>query len=132
MGKIIADVELIGHQITKRYRALLDSGAHRNYIRRVADDNADVNSLGFHTVQEQYPVILADRTHIYGIRARFNTIKIGEVPYTEPEFIVLKDLDEEMILGAVIMQELGIDLYPREEIYRIRPEAAGARIVKLS
>lgn len=48
MGFILHEITLTGTRKTKRFPALLDSGAFRNYVRRVFDDGETVDDVGFH------------------------------------------------------------------------------------
>lgn len=132
MGEIRAKIELIGYNKSRYLDALLDSGAYRNYIKKEFNDGRSIQDIGYHTINEDFYVTLADGTEKKAIRARVKGLKIDEAIYQEPEIIIVDNLsDADIILGYLIMQELDIVLFPDEERYEVRRAKPAARLIKL-
>ncbi|MEM2750842.1 MAG: hypothetical protein QXH53_04150 [Nitrososphaerales archaeon] len=129
MGIIKKYVEIIGSKKSKRVEALLNSSAFRNYLPRVFKDGESVNNLGFYIVEKDFKVILADGTEKFGVRARFDAIKIEDRIYKEPEAVIMDNLVEDAIIGSYLMQELGIILHMAEGKVELRKAKPGAYLL---
>ena len=61
--------------------------------------------------------ILADQSLVKGEMVRFNKVRIGSYEEKNPLFVVMNDLSDDVIIGAKLMQRLGITLdLPNERI----------------
>jgi len=111
MGKILAEVELIGTRKNKKIIALFDSGADGNYIRRKLWDGDSIDEIGFHMIREKWIVELADGNEVKNVRdgVSFKAVMFRNRRKTNPVFIVM-DFPEDMILGWEFMQEMGLFL----------------------
>jgi len=112
MGAIREEVKLIGTLKTKKIIALFDTGAYRNYIKRELSDGEMVDSIGFHIYEGIHRAILADGSISVGEKVRFKELHIKDLRAKEPEFVVMEDLIEDVIIGVHLMQELVISLDP--------------------
>lgn len=112
MGAIREEVEIIGVRKSKKIQALFDSGAYRNYIRRQLTDGEKVEDIGFHIFEGIHRVILANGNIAEGEKVRFREIKIEDCSVREPEFVIMDNLIEDVIIGVYLMQELDINLDP--------------------
>ena len=91
-------------------QALFDSGAYRNYIKRTLTDGETVEDLGYNTYMGIHRVILANNSIVEGEKIRFEEIKIKDFSEKEPEFVIMDNLYEDVIIGAYLMQRFGINL----------------------
>lgn len=112
MGVIREEVELVGASKSKKIVAMFDTGAIRNYIRKELSDGEQVDSIGFDIYAGVHRAILADGSVLEGEKIRFKELHIKNLSVAEPEFVMLENLVEDMIIGAHLMQELGICLDP--------------------
>lgn len=111
MGEIREEIEITGIRKSKKIVALFDSGAQRNYIRKILEDGNRVDEdIGFHIYEGIHEPILANTDITIGERVRFKKIYIKERSFEEPEFIIMEKLFVEAIIGANLMQKLGIIL----------------------
>jgi predicted aspartyl protease len=115
MGAIREEVEIIGVRKSKNIQALFDSGAYRNYIKRKLTDGEKVEDIGFHIFEGTHRAILANGDIVEGEKVRFKEIKIKDCFVKEPEFVIMDDLIEDVIVGVYLMQNLGIHLDPPSE-----------------
>lgn len=117
MGLIREEIEIVGTRKTKRILALFDSGAFRNYIREILDDGETPDDIGFHIYEGRHDAILATGDIAPGERIRFKQINIGGLILNNPSFVIMENLSEHAIIGAEVMQDLGISLdLPEERI----------------
>jgi len=121
MGFIREEIELVGVEKSKRISALFDSGARRNYIRRRFEDGESVDDIGFHVYEGAHEALLADESTAKGVRVRFKELRMRGRVVANPQFVVLENLVEDMIIGAGFMQEFGIVLDPPNESLVLRP-----------
>ncbi|MBU4374207.1 MAG: retropepsin-like domain-containing protein [Euryarchaeota archaeon] len=115
MGTIKEEIELVGTRKSKRIIALFDSGAHRNYIRKMLEDGDRAEDIGFHIFEGTHRAILANGDIAVGEKVRFKIIRIKECSFGEPEFIIMENLIADAIIGVNLMQRLGITLDPLNE-----------------
>jgi len=115
MGTIREEIEIIGKRKSKKIIALFDTGAYRNYIRKLLEDGDETEDIGFHIFEGIHRAILANGDIAVGERVRFKGISIKERNVKEPEFIIMEDLVEDVIIGVNLMQKLGITLDPLNE-----------------
>lgn len=119
MGAIRDHIEIIGTQKSKEIMALFDSGAYRNYIREKLSDGETVENIGFPTYEGIHKAILANGDIAIGKKVRFKKLCIRGHTVEEPEFIIMEDLYEDVIIGTELMQKLGIALdLPNEKIIK--------------
>jgi len=115
MGFIKEKVELVGTLKRKSIMALFDSGAYQNYTKRVLTDGENIEDIGFHTFEGTQNVILANETIASGEKVRFKEVRIKGYKVNDPQFVIMDNLLEDMIIGASLMQKLGIQLDPPNE-----------------
>lgn len=117
MGIIREHIELVGLSGAKTIRALFDSGADRNYVKRRLADGEDAADIGFHVYEGIHRAILANGSVAVGERVRFRELRIRGRRAYDPVFVIMDDLIEDAIIGVRLMQELGIALdVPNETI----------------
>ena len=121
MGLIREEIELVGVEKSKKIAALFDSGARRNYIKRRFEDGESVDDIGFHVYEGVHEAVLADESTAKGIRVRFKELRMRGRVVANPQFVILENLVEDMIIGAGFMQEFGIVLDPPRESLELRP-----------
>lgn len=111
MGEIREEIEITGIRKSKKIVALFDSGAQRNYIRKILEDGDRVDeNIGFHIFYGIHNPILANTDVTVGERVKFKKIHIKERSFEDPEFIVMEKLFVDAIIGSKLMQKLGIIL----------------------
>ena len=115
MGFIQKKVEIIGSRKNKKVLALFDSGAFKNYIRKTLYDGDTPDDIGFHVFEGTRDVILANGQCLTGDWVKFKGIRIKKLSLQEPSFIIMDNLTWDVIIGAEIMQQLGIILDPKKE-----------------
>lgn len=117
MGMIRQNIIIKGVHKRKKISALFDSGASHNCIRRQFSDGENVDDIGFHIYEGDCVLIIASEESIPGQIVRFRKIQIMHCNEIEPEFIITDKLSEDVIIGAQLMQKLGIILdMPNEKI----------------
>jgi hypothetical protein len=121
MGFIREEIELVGVEKSKRIAALFDSGARRNYIRRRFEDGESVDDIGFHVYEGEHEAVLADESTAKGLRVRFKELRMRGRVMANPQFVILENLVEDMIIGSGFMQEFGVVLDPPRESLELRP-----------
>lgn len=110
MGYIKEEIEISGIFKKKKIYALFDSGAYSNYIRRELGDGETVEDIGYHIFEGQYNVILANGGLAKGERVCFQSLSIKGHKTSNPTFIILNTMTSEVIIGAALMQSLGVTL----------------------
>jgi len=123
LGSIKEEVKIVGTFKTKRIEALFDTGAYRNYIKRELSDGDTVESIGYNTYEGEQRVILADMRESKGEKIRFKELRIKSLSEKEPEFIIMDNLLEDVIIGVYLMQKLCISPDPLIEKITIRDSA---------
>ncbi|MHC1584641.1 MAG: aspartyl protease family protein [Candidatus Syntropharchaeia archaeon] len=117
MGFVKDSIEIVGINKSKTISALFDSGAYRTYIRKEFTDGESVDDIGFHIFEGVRRVILANSKIEEGICVRFKELKINGKTIKEPQIIIMDNLVEDAIIGALHMQKLGVKLdIPNEKI----------------
>lgn len=115
MGAIREEIEITGTSKSKKIQALFDSGAYRNYIKRKFADGELIEDIGFHIFEGIQRIILADGSIVKGEKVRFKEIKIKNCCGKDPEFVIMDDLIDDVIIGVHLMQSLDIRLDPPGE-----------------
>lgn len=115
MGSIREEVRIVGTFKTKSITALFDTGAYRNYIRKQLSDGDTVESIGFDRYEGEHDILLADASKIKGERIRFKELEIKGLSEKVPEFIMMENLLEDVIIGVHLMQKLCISPDPLSE-----------------
>lgn len=121
MGYIRAEIEIIGTNKSKTIIALFDSGAHRNYLRGELEDGETPDGIGFHIYEGKHDAIMANGELAPGVGIRFKELRINGHTVSEPGFVVMENMYEYAIVGAELMQELGVILDPRNHELTIKP-----------
>jgi predicted aspartyl protease len=120
LGSIKEEIKIVGTLKTKNITALFDTGAYRNYIRKQLYDGDTVDSIGFGTFEGEHNTLLADGSEAKGERIRFKELLIQGLSEKEPEFIVMENLLDDVIIGVQLMQRLSISPDPTSEKISIR------------
>lgn len=120
LGSIKEEVKIVGTLKAKNITALFDTGAYRNYIRKQLSDGDTVESIGFDTYEGEHKALLADGSETKGERIRFKELVIKDLSEKEPEFIMMENLLEDVIIGVHLMQRLRINPDPLSEKISIR------------
>lgn len=115
MGAIREEIEIVGVRKSKKIFALFDSGAYRNYIKRELADGENVEDIGFHIFEGTHKARVANGGIVEVEKVRFREIRIRDLSIREPEFFIMDDLIEEVVVGVHLMQNLGIHLDPPNE-----------------
>lgn len=121
MGYIRGEIEIVGMNKTKKILALFDSGAHRNYLRSELEDGETPDGIGFHIYAGKHDAIMANGELAPGVMVKFKELRINEHTINEPSFVVMENMYEYAIIGAELMQELGVVLDPRNHELSIKP-----------
>ena len=117
MGFVKDFIEIVGVNKSKTVSALFDSGAYRTYIRKELTDGENIEKIVFHIFEGVHRVILANGKIEEGTRVRFKLLKIKDKIIEEPQIVVMDNLVEDAIIGALHMQKLGLKLdIPNERI----------------
>lgn len=119
MGYIRQEIEIVGDRKAKKVEALFDTGAFRNYVKRVFFDQDSLDEIGFRVYAVPDYAILANGTSVPGERVSFNEIRIEGVVSKNATFLMVDSLWEDVIIGAELMQELHIIPIPQLERIRI-------------
>lgn len=121
MGSVREEVKIVGILKAKDITALFDTGATSNYIRRQLLDGDTVDTIGFNTYEGERNIRLADASVVVkGEGIRFEELVIKDSTERKPEFIVMENLSDEVIIGVVSMQKLKITPDPLSEKISIR------------
>ncbi len=115
MGYIKEDIEIIGSRKNKRVNAMFDSGAFSNYIRSTFDDGETPDDIGFPIFEGETSLICANGSTSPAGVIRFDKIRINKFVVNQPRFVMTDTLLFEVIIGAELMQMLGIVLDPKNE-----------------
>jgi hypothetical protein len=107
-----ANAELHGWKNIKIYKALLHDQYSYNLIREVSHSGARAldHPQNYYFVEANFlHTWHADprtRTNspVYGPRVRFRALRIDDFTYKEPEFIVMPNLMEDMVIGRPITE----------------------------
>ena len=120
MGSVIEEVNIVGTLKAKNIKALFDTGATSNYIRKQLLDGDTVDAIGFDTYEGERNIRLGDASITKGEVIRFKELVIEDLSEKEPKFIVMENLSDEVIIGVDSMQRLGISPDPLSEKISIR------------
>lgn len=106
MGEIMEKIRLVGSKGEAEVTALFDSGATYSFVNRnVAERIANVEAL-----PEPMRFATAKAVAVVESQAAIRTnFHIDGVQYSD-EFLVLDEMEEELIIGAKTMQAWGIKL----------------------
>ena len=108
MGLIIDQIEIKGTIKSVKVSALIDSGAEGNYISAVLPNGIRPEQLGFVSYGE-IPVSIPGLSirELHG-SLTFENLKLNGVIVSEPEFIILENIDFPAIIGVEILQMIGL------------------------
>ncbi len=117
MGKIFKEIGLLGAKNKFiKIKALFDTGAEHNYIAEIFSDGSSIYDLGILELKEKQPVIFPNGTDIDGMMIKLKLLKIdGIQPIPEPTFCLFDMKMCDVIIGAKLMQQLGIILNPSKK-----------------
>ena len=105
MGIITTQIEISGKILKSSFEALIDTGAEGNYIKY---DIELIEKLGFSETRETYYNIPGVNGKVMALSFIFKSLKIINTEFLFPEFITIKNIDYDAIIGVEIMQILGI------------------------
>ena len=119
MGLIIDNIEIRGTNRSLKMNALIDSGAEGNYISEILPNGLRPIQLGFVSYSE-IPVSIpgSSSAELHGALT-FESLTLNGVVISEPEFIVLDNIDFPAIIGVEILQMLGLSLDFRTDVIRL-------------
>jgi predicted aspartyl protease len=110
MGLIIDQIEISGRSKSVRISALIDSGAEANYINAVLPNGIRPEQLGI-VFYEEIPIsISGSSTRELHDALTFPNLTVNGVMFSEPEFIILENIDFPAIIGVEILQIIGLKL----------------------
>lgn len=117
MGKITKEVEIVGLKSNKKLEALFDSGSGGSFIRQIFSDGVHIEDLGFTKYRSFRKIRTGDNSRIKAEIIAFPKILIDSVTIEKLEMGVIKSMPVDVILGADIMQRVGINLnFKKEQI----------------
>jgi|GEM_PF-2864256 predicted aspartyl protease len=118
MGLIIEQIEITGTIKSTKISALIDSGAEGNYISASLPNGIRPEQLGFISYGE-IPVSIPGSS-IGELREilTFEYLKLNGIKVSEPEFIILENMDFPAIIGVEILQMIGLQLDFRTDTVR--------------
>jgi hypothetical protein len=119
MGLIHREVTITGLKQTLPIRALLDSGAVYNHVRCFSNDGTRVESIGVSGYKRKRPGRTATGEEFLAPVVVFPKMNLLGRDFPDPQFLVMENLEEELIVGAATMQAMGIVLEPRIHEARI-------------
>jgi len=115
MGKIKKEIEIVGSKRSKKIEALFDSGANVNVVRSIFSDGVSAEDLGFTKYRSPGKIRLGDNRLKKTEFIEFPKLIIDNVSVEKPEMAVMKGLPCDVIIGAYLMQRVGINLNLTEE-----------------
>ena len=120
MGKIIKEIGLLGSKDNFiRLNALFDTGATINVIKKRFDNGGSIDDIGIIEYLGWGQLILANGMDIKAQKIKLKLLKLlgagNKDPIKEPEFFLLDELIYDVIIGAKLMQQLGIILNPSKK-----------------
>jgi predicted aspartyl protease len=119
MGLFIEQIEVKGTSKSAKFSALIDSGAEGKYINAVLPSGIRPEQLGFMSYGE-IPVSIpgSSSKELHG-SLTFEYLKLNGIIISEPEFIILENIDFPAIIGVEILQMIGLKLDFRTDTMRI-------------
>jgi len=115
MGLIFHNVELTGTRKKKTVLALFDSGAESNHLRTELFDGDTISDIGFLKIGAPTTHILGDGHTFETLQVVFKKLQISREVVKDPVFCTSDSLSYDMIIGAELMQSLGLVLDPPNE-----------------
>ncbi len=114
MGLIIREVGLLGSKNKyKKLKALFDTGATRNYISEEFLDKDTIDDIGIVEYKGKEFVTFPNGFEKEGSIINLKLLKIdNKHPVEKPEFFLLDMKMYDVIIGAKLMQKLGLILNP--------------------
>jgi len=113
MGRILKEVILVGSKNTKKkITALFDTGAEYNYISNEFKDESSLDDIGIMAFGRKEPVIFPNGDTQPTRIVRLKSLEINGTITNNPEFRSFNMKLVDMIIGAKLMQRLGIILKP--------------------
>ncbi|MHB1709507.1 MAG: pepsin/retropepsin-like aspartic protease family protein [Thermoplasmataceae archaeon] len=101
-----------------KMNALIDSGAEGNYISKILPNGLGPVQLGFVSYSE-IPVSIpgSSSAELHGALT-FKSLTMNGIVISEPEFIILDNIDLPAIIGVEILQMLGLSLDFKSDVIR--------------
>jgi len=114
MGMIFKEIEISGLNVKdKKLTALFDTGTKINHISNRFKDNSSSIDLGIVEYGEKQKIFPPNLEEIKGRMIKLELLKIkGTKPIPKPKFCLWNMKMYDMIIGAELMQELGMVLKP--------------------
>ena len=106
MRLIIETIEVIGSKKSQKFEALFDTGADTNFI----SDRISADELGFKKYHQTYISVPTKCNSELGNTYIFNQLKILTAYVSDSEFISLKNIEYDVIIGVDVMQLLWLKL----------------------
>ncbi len=118
MELIINRIEIQGTVKTVNVNALIDSGAEGNYISEELPGGMRPDQLGFISYSEIPVSIPGSSSSELHQAFTYETLTIDGLVISEPEFIILDNIDFPVIIGVELLQIFGIALDFRTDTIR--------------
>ena len=118
MGLIIDQIEISGTIKSVKIPALIDSGAEGNYINAVLPNGIRPEQLGIVSYGEIPISIPGSSSRELHDALTFVNLTVNGVMFSEPEFIILENIDFPAIIGVEILQIIGLKLDFRSDTMR--------------
>lgn len=119
MGFIRMPASMEGANSSAAIHLLLDTGSRRNVIRKRLDSKTNVYSIGVSTYRGEIYLRLANDSPLRGEDVDFPGLTVLGRQIRPVPFVIVEDLKEEAILGALTMQQLGMTLHPQSHSARL-------------
>ena len=119
MGLIIEQVEIKGTVKSFKVSALIDSGAEGNYISTELPNAIRPEQLGFTSYGEIPVSILGSSFRDMHGSLTFKNLTLKGVVISDPEFMIVDNIDFPAIIGVEILQMIGLKLDFRTDTLRI-------------
>ncbi len=102
MSIITIVVNIKGKVASKSVEALIDTGAEGNYINKRV--YKDFIKLGVSNFFEEYVAIPNSKKKVLCPAFTFREMRFSGKVFRLPEFIVVKDIDYEVVIGVEVLQ----------------------------
>ena len=119
MGLIIEEVEIKGTVKSIKVSALVDSGAEGNYISTELPNGIRPEQLGFTSYGEIPVSIPGSSFRDMHSSLTFKNLTLNGVVISDPEFIIVDNIDFPAVIGVKILQMIGLKLDFRTDTLRI-------------
>ena len=118
MGLIIDPIEISGTIKSVKISAPIDSGVEGNYINAVLPNGIRPEQLGIVSYGEIPISIPGSSSRELHNALTFANLTVNGIMFSEPEFIILENIDFPAIIGVEILQIIGLKLDFRSDTMR--------------